>query len=176
MELKILFTGQVGAGKTTAIQTISDIATVATEATASDQVAEQKATTTVAMDYGQLILGDGQKVHLYGTPGQKRFQFMWDILSRGGLGLIILVDNSRPKPVDDLLFYLNAFDQFIRRQSVAIGITRMDQKSVPRLIDYQQVLDNLQLAVPLFEIDARRENDVKTLLQSLLCNLQYGVH
>src|SRR5690625_6233998 len=84
---KILFTGPVGSDKTTAIQSLSDIGVVSTEASASDDVKSLKPTTTVAMDYGLMKLPNGDQVRLYGTPGQKRFDFMWDILARDALGL-----------------------------------------------------------------------------------------
>ena len=72
---KIIFSGTVGAGKSTAIAALSDIPPVSTEAMASDETAKLKRTTTVAMDYGVLNLPDGEKVMLYGTPGQERFDF-----------------------------------------------------------------------------------------------------
>ena len=68
--------GPVGAGKTTAIQALSDIEVIATEAKASDDVRKLKKTTTVAMDYGVMNLGNGDQVRLYGAPGQKRFDLM----------------------------------------------------------------------------------------------------
>ena len=76
---KIVFAGPVGAGKTTAIKSLSDIEVVSTDASATDDVKLMKATTTVAMDYGLMRLDNGYQVRLYGTPGQKRFDFMWDI-------------------------------------------------------------------------------------------------
>ena len=69
-ELKIVFTGPMGAGKTTAIRAISDAPPVSTEVANTDQAACAKEMTTVAMDYGQLLLDDGTSVRLYGTPGQ----------------------------------------------------------------------------------------------------------
>lgn len=174
MEHKIIFTGQVGSGKTTAIAAVSDIDIVNTEAKASDQVAILKQNTTVAMDYGTIKLADGSRVHLYGTPGQERFRFMWDILTRGGLGLVILIDNSRPDPVQDLGFYMKAFEPFIRDNAVAIGITRMDVKSTPTLSAYQGVLDEMSIRAPLMEVDARSPGDVKMLLQCLLQMLQFS--
>lgn len=75
---KIIFSGTVGAGKSTAINALSDILPVSTEALASDEIAGIKKTTTVAMDYGVLNLPDGEKVMLYGTPGQERFSLGYD--------------------------------------------------------------------------------------------------
>ena len=103
---KIIFSGTVGAGKSTAINALSDIPPVSTEALASDDTAKLKKTTTVAMDYGVLNLPDGEKVMLYGTPGQERFSFMWDILSEGGIGMVLLINNANTDPLSDLKGYL----------------------------------------------------------------------
>src|SRR5690625_1475051 len=98
----ILFTCPVGSGKTTAIHSLSDIGVVSTEASASDDVKSLKPTTTVAMDYGLMKLPNADQVRLYGTPGQKRFDFMWDILARDALGLVLMLKADAPNPVDDL--------------------------------------------------------------------------
>ena len=73
---KIIIAGPVGAGKTEAIRSLSDKGVVTTEEIASDDVAKMKKTTTVAMDYGVMILESGEQVRLYSTPGQRRFDFM----------------------------------------------------------------------------------------------------
>ena len=110
---KIIFTGPVGAGKTTAIAAISDKPPISTNEAASDMTTSRKSQTTVAMDYGVKYLDNSDILHLYGTPGQERFNFMWDILTEGGLGLMLLIDNRRDNPFGDLSFYLNAFKEFI---------------------------------------------------------------
>lgn len=106
---KIIFTGPVGAGKTTAISSLSDIPPVKTDRLASDMTRKRKPETTVAMDYGLVNLADGVAIHLYGTPGQERFDFMWEILVEGGIGLVLLIDNTRPDPFVDLRFFVKAF-------------------------------------------------------------------
>lgn len=95
---KIVVTGPVGAGKTTFITTISEIETVSTEAAISDGNGRigDKTTTTVGIDFGRLSLAGGLELHLFGTPGQQRFDFMWDIVSQGMLGYILLIDAARP--------------------------------------------------------------------------------
>jgi len=168
---KIIFTGPVGAGKTTAIGSISDIPVVGTDAQAQDMTSRLKETTTVAMDYGLIELEGGERIHLYGTPGQERFNFMWDILTQGGLGLILLLDNSRSHPFQDMRFFLDAFKDFISSHKVAIGITRMDLAEGPTLKEYQKELRQLNLNPPLFEVDARRRQDVATLLEALMYSL-----
>src|SRR5512146_2681505 len=125
MEHKIIFAGPVGAGKTTSISAVSDIMVVGTEAKASDDVAQRKANTTVAMDYGVLNLDGGLKVHLYGTPGQERFNFMWEILSEGAMGFVILIDSVRPDPLADLDSYIRSFGKSITKSgdAVVVGVT-----------------------------------------------------
>ncbi len=175
MEHKIIFAGPVGAGKTTAINSISDIPVVQTEAKATDEVALRKANTTVAMDYGTLALDGGAKIHLYGTPGQERFSFMWDILTIGGLGLVLLIDNAREDPLADLEFYLKAFKGFIGKSAVAIGVTRMDAKPRPGIYSFHTKLKELGIKAPVFEVDAREREDVKFLVTGMLAMLDPGV-
>lgn len=174
-QFKIIFTGPVGAGKTTAIGSISDSPPVKTDAAASDMTKNRKSATTVAMDYGVMNLPGGEKVHLYGTPGQERFDFMWDILTTGGLGLILLLDNSRAEPFQDMRFFLDAFDNFIKKTAVAIGVTQMDISSQPTINDYHQQLLALGLKPPVFAVDAREHNDVSLLVQALLYSLDPGL-
>src|SRR5512144_2207533 len=95
---KIVVSGPVRAGKSTAIQVVSDVPTVTTEARASEATSDLKDLTTVAMDHGALDLDNGDRVHLYGTPGQERFDFMWEILSEGATGLMLLIPNDQPDP------------------------------------------------------------------------------
>ena len=172
---KIIFTGPVGAGKTTAISSISDIGIVTTDESASDMTKSRKANTTVAMDYGLIKLSNNERVHLYGTPGQERFDFMWDILTNGGIGLVLLLDNTRVEPLRDLKFYTHSFKDFIDKQQLVVGITRMDIQRSPNLQDYRKWLDQLSLNAPLFEVDARKRDDVSMLIQSLLLSLDPGV-
>lgn len=169
---KIIFTGPVGAGKTTAVSALSDIPTVRTDCAATDTTRERKAETTVAMDYGLVNLGEGTIVHLYGTPGQKRFDFMWDILTEGGVGLVLLLDNTRRNPMEDLHFFVQSFRQFIDRSGIAIGVTRMDLSTTPSIEDYHRELFPLGLRhAPVFETDARERRDVSLLVEALLCSL-----
>ena len=166
---KIIFAGPVGAGKSTAVSAASDIPPIRTEAVASDEVRELKPNTTVALDYGAMKLGDGSTIHLYGTPGQERFDFMWEILTEGGIALVLLIDNSRGDSLKQLRFYLGAFSGFIRKTAVAVGVTHMDLQASPSLADYQAELDRAgQPGVPVFEVDARSRRDVCLLIEAVL--------
>ena len=90
---KILITGPFSAGKTVFIQSVSEIEVVSTERKISHHAPKGKVETTVAMDYGRAIVA-GKTLHLFGTPGQPRFDFMWDILAEEMDGFVMLVDST----------------------------------------------------------------------------------
>ena len=175
VESKIIFTGPVGVGKTTAIAAISDEPPITTDAAASDMTLARKGYTTVAMDYGVIYLDEETKVHLYGTPGQERFDFMWEILSTGALGLVLMLDNTRPSPLKDLEFFLDAFKDLLAYAPVVIGITKMDLKSSPTIAMYQHFLSEHNLNIPVFEVDGREPNDIKHLVVALLFSIDPGL-
>lgn len=174
---KIIFSGTVGAGKSTAIASLSDVTPVSTEAIASDTTAQLKKTTTVAMDYGILFLQSGEKVMLYGTPGQERFSFMWDILAEGGIGLVLLINNAAPDPLHHLEKYLHFFRSFIADTAVAIGITHMDRSLIPTLMDYRSQLSKIDImpSPAVFRVDARQREDVAMVVRALLYTLNPGL-
>ncbi len=168
---KIIFTGPVGAGKTTAIASISDTPPVSTDVNTSGEERRIKESTTVAMDYSYIEMEDGTKVHLYGTPGQTRFDFMWKILTNGGLGLVLLINNDHSEPIKQMEFYLDSFSDFIDQTGVVIGITRTSIKNNASIEDYQTKLFERNQIFPVFEVDSRSEDDIKILIQALLAIL-----
>lgn len=170
-EAKLIFAGSVGSGKTTAIACLSDIPPVSTDVDATDETKDLKQTTTVAMDYGFMQLGDGQYVHLYGSPGQDRFNFMWDILSDGALGLILMVDATNPKALDEMAFYLDSFKQLIESKGAVIGITRSDLAEKGIYTRVQEQLKRRGMLLPIFEVDARDLEQVKVLVNTLMLSL-----
>lgn len=170
---KIIFTGPVGAGKTTAIAALSDVPPVTTEQKASDDTAQRKALTTTSLDYGIMRLEDGQSVHLYGTPGQERFDFMWEILVEGGIGLVLLLDAAREEPLVDMKFFLDAFKELIDDTGLAIGLSRVDLIENADALR-QNMLNELAqrgLNPPLFYVDARKKKDIKTLVRAMLYSI-----
>ncbi|MEW5789102.1 MAG: ATP/GTP-binding protein [Pseudomonadota bacterium] len=172
---KIIFSGPVGAGKTTAITSLSDTPPVSTEQLASDETRLVKATTTVAMDYGVIRLGGEERIHLYGTPGQERFDFMWEILSQGAIGLVLLISNARPDPYADLHLFMNAYRPFAEQNRLVVGVTQMDLETKPSLNDYRRRLLADGLHTPVFEVDARRRQDISVLVQVLLLGQDPGM-
>jgi len=170
-EHKIIFTGSVGAGKTAAISCLSDIPVVGTDVAATDETLNKKDFTTVAMDYGYIQLEDGELIHLYGTPGQERFNFMWEILCQGGVGLVLLVDATSSDPVADCEFYLKAFGKFIEETGAVIGITRADIASNSIYEQVQDVVIEKGYPIAVLEIDARNNEDVNMLVHALMAVL-----
>lgn len=170
-QYKIVFSGPVGAGKTTAITAISDRPPISTEQKATDETGKIKETTTVAMDYGSIRLADGNLINLYGTPGQQRFDFMWDILADGAIGLAIIVDHCAADPLADLATYVEAFREDFGQHNIVVGINKFRHGHGPGLEDYHRALLDRQLNSPVMEVDARDKSDVAMLLQALLFNI-----
>lgn len=170
---KLLFIGPVGAGKTSAIRALCDEHhNLETEAKASDITGLRKATTTVAMDYGCLTLSDGEAVQLYGTPGQARFRFMWDLLANNlaadCAGIVFLVDNTRNYPMRDLRYYAQEFAELIARKRVIVGVTRSDLRDTPTLLEYERELAEIGIDAPVRFIDGRKASRVLPLVEELL--------
>ena len=171
-EYVVLVAGPMGAGKTTAISTLSEIPVVSTDAVNTDLTRNAKATTTVALDYGEITLGDGDKVRLYGVPGQERFAFMWRILERRALGLLLLLDNTAEDPISDLEHYLESFKLLVDRGAVVIGVTRSDLQEQPTLAVYNESLAQRGRVLPAFSVDAREPAQMKTMLGALVAMVE----
>ncbi|GLS05758.1 GTP-binding protein [Chitiniphilus shinanonensis] len=171
-QCKLIFAGPVGVGKTTAVAALCHGRLLTTEEDASDVTRLHKDTTTVAFDYGVIDLDGGDRLHVYGLPGQKRFDFMWEILAKDSLGLILLLDNSRSSPCADLKFYVDAFRGFIEQTGLVVGVTRTDSHPLPVLDTYRASLAALGFkSCPVFEVDPRMRENVVMMVQALLYQL-----
>src|SRR5215213_7895804 len=112
--VKVVVTGPFSAGKTTLIRTISEITVLSTERGITDSTRARKAETTVAMDFGRITIDRDLVLYLFGTPGQERFDFMWEILGEGMLGYVLLLDSSRPESLAEAVGILDAFRRMAR--------------------------------------------------------------
>ncbi|MGJ7554714.1 GTP-binding protein [Variovorax sp. RB3P1] len=164
VEHKILFTGTMGAGKTTAIGAVSEIPPVSTDVRNSD-TSVAKATTTVGLDYGE-------KLRLYGTPGQMRFDFMWRILARGALGVVVLIDNSRPDPLADLDVYLDGFAELIAQTACVVAVGRMEAHPQPDIDAYARRMQARGVLCPVLAANVTDPRQVVQLLELLLLQLE----
>lgn len=163
--LKIVVTGPFDSGKTTFIGTISEIEVVSTER-ATRGSAGERLDTTVAMDFGRITLPDGYVIHLYGTPGQERFDFMWEILSEGMLGYVVLLDGGQPSTFPEGKRIMKAFDRFADVPYV-VGLTRADSGACVGEASVRGSL-GVRDGVEILRLDARTVEGVKNVLIRLL--------
>ena len=163
---KIVVSGPVGAGKTTFINSVSEIETVSTEAGISDgSESGDKTTTTVGIDFGRITVGGDMELYLFGTPGQERFDFLWDIVARGMLGVIMLVDCERPDSFAESRRILDHF-RGLGDVPVIIGANKIqDFAEDTRALSEHLELRDHEFVVPT---DARDREQVKQTLIELL--------
>jgi uncharacterized protein len=164
----------MGAGKTTAIESLSEIEVVRTEANNSERHIADKPTTTVALDYGEIVIGGEDKVRLYGIPGQRRFDFMWSILKKRAKGMILLVNSDAPDPIGEMLAFLDEFRELYDRGGVVVGVSRADVIAGPTLAEYSDALDrtNPGLVIPVFTVDPRDRDQMENVLLALVVNIE----
>ena len=164
--VKIVVTGPFSAGKTTLIRTISEITVLSTEKDITDDTKSRKAETTVAMDFGRITIDRDLVLYLFGTPGQDRFDFMWEILGEGMLGYILLVDASRPDSLEESVGILAAFRKMARVPFV-VALNRsagMDPQDEERVRDVLALDED----TPVVPCDATDRESVKSVLLALL--------
>lgn len=166
--LKVLITGSFGSGKTTLIRSLSEIDPLLTEKKISSPSVEEtnKKTTTVAMDMGKVLLEDGTEVHLYATPGQERFEFMLDILKRGIVGAIILIDATNPQSVEDAKRFASRLRENFHIPILFV-VTKIDQSHPGILEDIRKNLNGLE-NLPLVVLDPRNREEGIKVLKTLL--------
>ena len=164
--VKIVVTGPFSAGKTTLIRTISEITVLSTERSITDSTRSRKAETTVAMDFGRITIDRELVLYLFGTPGQERFDFMWEILGEGMLGYVLLVDAEREDSLIEAVGILDAF----RRMARVPFVVALNRSSAVDERTEDRIRDVLQLGpeTALLPVDATDKESVKGVLLALL--------
>lgn len=164
--VKVVVTGPFNAGKTTFIKAVSEIAVLSTERQISEAADEGSGETTVAMDFGRITVSEEVVLYLFGTPGQERFSFMWETLSEGMLGFVLLVDADDEKSFEDAKTMIGFFKDVSDVPYVVAGnkVAADDSETLTQL---RQTLD-LDDHVPLLPVDAREKDSVKAVLLGLL--------
>jgi hypothetical protein len=167
--VKIVVTGPFGAGKTEFIRSVSEIDVVSTERKITSEVEKIKNSTTVAMDFGRISVDDDLVLYIFGTPGQKRFDFMWEILSEGMLGFIVMVDSNRPETFREARSILETFRAYAPTPFV-VAANKQDSEDAWTLEDMRVAL-RLDPDVKLLPCVAVEKETVKKVLLELL----YGI-
>ncbi|HCS38985.1 MAG TPA: GTP-binding protein [Anaerolineaceae bacterium] len=164
--VKIVVTGPFNAGKTELIRSVSEIEVVNTEKKVTSESEKVKNSTTVAMDFGRITVDNDLVLFLFGTPGQKRFDFMWEILSEGMLGFIVLVDSTRPETFREARGILETFRAYAPTPYIVVA-NKQDLADAWSLEDIRVAL-RLDPAIKLLPCTAKKKSSVKTVLLELL--------
>jgi len=166
--VKMVITGPYASGKTEFIKSISEIDVVSTEATTSKDTAEAqvKDATTVAMDFGRITVDDDLVLYLFGTPGQRRFDFMWEILAEGMLGFVVMVDSTKPETFREAKSILETF----RAYAPTPYVVAANKQDIPDAwpADDLRIALRIEENVKLLPCVAREKESVKNVLLQLL--------
>jgi len=168
--VKMVVTGPFNAGKTQFIRSVSEIDVVSTERNISSPLEKTvKESTTVAMDFGRITVDDDLVLYLFGTPGQRRFDFMWEILSEGMLGFIVMVDSTRPETFREARSILETFRAYAPTPYV-VAANKQDKRDAWEIDDMRHAL-RLDSKVKLISCIATDRDSVKAILLELLYSI-----
>jgi len=167
--VKIVITGPFNSGKTAFIRSVSEIDGVSTERKITAEDEKVKATTPVALDFGRITVDDDLMLYLFGTPGQKRFDFMWEILSEGMLGFIVMVDSTRPESFREARSILEPFRADAPTPYV-VTANKQDREDAWDLEDMRVAL-RLEPKIKLLPCTATNRDTVKSVLLELLYSI-----
>ena len=167
--VKMVVTGPFSSGKTQFISTVSEIEVVRTERKISSEAEKIKESTTVAMDFGRITVDAELVLYLFGTPGQRRFDFMWEILSEGMLGFVVMVDSSRPETFREAKSILETFRAYAPTPYV-VAANKQDHSEALAPEDLRIAL-RLDPNVKLLPCVATNRESVKAVLLELLYSI-----
>jgi small GTP-binding protein len=167
--VKMVVTGPFNSGKTAFIQSVSEIDVVSTERKITSEAERIKETTTVAMDFGRITVDEDLVLYLFGTPGQKRFDFMWEILSEGMLGFIVIVDSARPETFREAKSILETFRAYAPTPYV-VAANKQDLNDAWDVEDLRIAL-RIDKKIKILPCTAPDKETVKLVLLELLYSI-----
>jgi len=167
--VKMVITGPLSSGKTEFIRSISEIEVVATERDITSPAEQVKDQTTVAMDFGRITVDDDLVLYLFGTPGQRRFDFMWEILAEGMLGFVVMVDSSKPETFREAKSILETFRAYAPTPYV-VAANKQDHPDAWSPEDLRIAL-RIEEGVKLLPCVAKDKESVKNVLLELLYSI-----
>lgn len=167
--VKMVITGPFSAGKTEFIQSVSEIDVVSTERKISSDAERVKEDTTVAMDFGRITVDDDLVLYMFGTPGQRRFDFMWEILSEGMLGFVVLVDSVRPETFREAKHILEVFKAYANTPFV-VAANKQDLPDAWSPDDVRIAL-RIEKEIKVLGCVAKDKETVKNVLLELLYSI-----
>ena len=169
--VKMVITGPFSSGKTEFIRSISEIEVVSTERDITEGTMEksQKDATTVAMDFGRITVDDDLVLYLFGTPGQRRFDFMWEILAEGMLGFVVMGDSAKPETFREAKSILETFRAYAPTPYV-VAANKQDHPDAWETEDMRIAL-RIEEGVKLLPCVAKDKESVKNVLLELLYSI-----
>jgi small GTP-binding protein len=167
--VKMVITGPFNSGKTEFIRSISEIDIVSTERKITTEAERVKEDTTVAMDFGRITVDDDLVLYLFGTPGQRRFDFMWEILAEGMLGFVVMVDSARPETFREAKSILETFRAYAPTPYV-VAANKQDLDDAWDADDLKIAL-RIEEGVKMLPCMANDKESVKNVLLELLYSI-----
>jgi len=176
---RVVFVGPFGVGKTTAVRTISDIEVVAADVSTSERRADlpNKTQTTVGFDYGEMKLGNGESIGLFGLPGQSRFDAVWQAVLPGASAVVLWLFGDNPLLAEELEHWLQALDGYVDMATLSVAITRLPEdpgEAEQRLAALREIFAAYNPVSPILSADPRLDNDVRLAVAIALAAVEPG--
>lgn len=175
--MKLAIVGEVGAGKTQLITTLSEIRPFSTEVESSVDIGKKY--TTVGIDYGRIAIADDAALGLYGVPGQERYSFIWEMVNESLWGLLFLVKFGDTVDFQNIEKQIEFFQPHEKGTASIVGITHCEEASESECSELNQevalLFEDYGIKVPVLNLDPRNKQSAITLLQTVNIINQYGL-